>query len=73
MPTGLDDTVPAPVPFFATLRFATARLNVAVTVAVVLIVTLHVSAVPEHPPPLQPANTALTPGAAVKVTTLPAR
>ena len=46
------------------------ELNVAVTLASDVMVSVHVPEVPEHAPD-QPENTELQPGAAVRVTTVP--
>jgi hypothetical protein len=71
MPDGLLVTVPlAPVvDVFATARFASVELKVAVTLRAWLIVTTHVP-VPEQPSPLQPMNWTFAPGVAVSVTTV---
>ncbi len=61
---------PVPVPAFVTVRVCWTRLKVAVTVASAFIVTLQVP-VPEHPPPLQPANTTFASGVAVSWTPVP--
>jgi hypothetical protein len=47
-------------------------VNVAVTASAALIVTVHVVAVPEQPPPLQPANAEPLLGVSVNVTAVPA-
>jgi len=69
MPAGLDVTVPLPAPALATLSVAV-RLNVAVTVWSVLIVTVHGLAAPVQAPD-QPAKVEPGSGVAVKVTTVP--
>lgn len=70
--------VPAPEPGLepgcaietVSVKFGGGKLNVAVTVSAAFIVTEHVP-VPEHPAPLQPANTDPDAGAAVSVTFVP--
>ena len=66
------DTVPAPVPFFATLseNVLPELLKVAVTERAWVIDTLHVVAVPLQAP-LQPANVEPLAAAAVSVTDVP--
>ena len=69
MPRGELVTVPVPVPAFKTLRVAGAR-NVAVTVRLSVMVTVHVF--PELlSQPLQPANTDPASSTAVSVTVVP--
>jgi hypothetical protein len=46
-------------------------LKVAVTDCAALIVTVHVVAAPEQPPPLQPVNAEPLLGASVNVTNVP--
>jgi hypothetical protein len=48
--------VPVPVPLFMTVIACMSTWNIAVTVVSAVNVTLHVVAVPEHPPPDQPPN-----------------
>jgi len=60
-------TVPAPVPFFVTVRAKLWSVNVAVTVVAAVMVTTH-GPVPEHPPPLQLVKLEPVAGAAVRVT-----
>src|SRR5215213_8578159 len=70
MPAGLLDTVPVPVPSFATVRLNVgSRLNVAVTVRAWSIVTVH-APVPVHAP-AQPANSNPAEAAGVSVTIVP--
>ena len=70
MPAGLLVMVP-PDPA-VTLTRNEAGMKLADTGVAALIVTTQVREVPEHPPPLQPANTdAADAGAAVSVTTVP--
>ncbi len=70
---GPPETTPVPVPFLVTFSVQYVPppvvLNVAVTVLAASIVTVHVP-VPEHPPPLHPANVE-APGVAVSVTDVP--
>ena len=63
-PAGALVTVPPPVPVFVTVSVGLST-NVAVTVFAASIVTVHVSAVPVHPPPVKPANVEPAPPAAV--------
>ena len=60
-------TAPLPVPDFVTVRMYELSVNVAVTLAAIVIVTVH-AAVPLQPPPLQPANVDPADGAALSVT-----
>lgn len=70
MPLGLLVTVPPPVPDLVTVTAVlAAALKTAVTVA--FPVTAHIT-VPEHPPPLHPANTDPGEAEAVSVTDVPA-
>ncbi len=57
IPTGELLTDPEPVPDIVTDTGKVAATNVALTDCTALIVTVHVVAVPEHPPPLHPENT----------------
>jgi hypothetical protein len=67
MPGGL--LVTEPFPLIRTVRvLGGGRLNVAITVWALSIVTIHVNAVPEQPPPFQPANVEGEVGLAVRVT-----
>jgi len=70
IPDGLLATVPVPVPALVTARVKACVLNVAVTDLAAFIVTVQVP-VPEHPPPLQPANTEPLAALAVRVTEVP--
>ncbi len=67
MPLGLELIVPEPMPFLATLSWNSMGANVAVTLWSRPICTVQVGASPEHPPPCQLINLALTPGVAVRV------
>jgi hypothetical protein len=69
-PAGALETVPVPVPLFATVSVTGVRLNVAVTVVAVFTVATQVP-VPLQPPPLQPAKVAPAVGAAVRVNWVP--
>lgn len=69
IPAGLLDTDPLPVPAVVTDNWEVG-LNVAVTVSAAFTVTVQ-GAVPEHPWPLQPANTEFAPAVAVSVTSVP--
>lgn len=69
IPAGLLDTDPLPVPAVVTDNWEVG-LNVAVTVSAAFTVTVQ-DAVPEHPWPLQPANTEFAPAVAVSVTSVP--
>src|SRR5207244_12644802 len=62
--------VPVPAPALLTVSVKVWIANVAVTEVAALIVTVQV-AVPEQPPPLQPAKVEPATGAAVKVTEVP--
>lgn len=69
MPVGELVTVPDPVPARVTETGKVAGMKLAVTAVAAVIVTEQVPT-PEHPPPLQPANTdAADVGEAVSVTT----
>jgi hypothetical protein len=70
IPAGLELTVPLPVPDLLTDKENVCTLKVAVTDVAAFIVTEQVP-VPEHPPPLQPANVDPPAGAAVSVTDVP--
>jgi hypothetical protein len=70
MPTGELVTVPEPVPAFVTVSVRDLSTKVAVTVLAASIVTMHVVAVPLHPPPVKPLKSAFAAGAAVSVTTV---
>lgn len=69
MPAGELVTEPEPVPAKETVN-VTEGTNVAVTVTFEFIATVHVP-VPVHAPPLQPVNTELPCGAAVRDTLEP--
>src|SRR2546430_7317628 len=60
-------TVPAPVPFFVTVRAKLCSVIAAATVVAAVMVTTH-GLVPEHPPPLQPVKAEPVAGLAVSVT-----
>jgi hypothetical protein len=66
-------TTPVPDPARLTLKANTlwVRLNVAVTVWLVLSVTAHVELLPLQPPPDQPAKVEFAAGVSVNVTTVP--
>jgi len=70
IPAGLEVTVPLPDPVLLTKSVNVCTLKVAVTDVAAFMVTEHVP-VPEHPPPLQPANVEPPAGAAVSVTDVP--
>src|SRR5437773_6450261 len=70
MPAGALVTVPLPAPALLTVSVKDCRAKVAVTVCAAFTVTVQV-AVPEQPPPLQPAKVEPATGAAVKVTEVP--
>jgi hypothetical protein len=70
IPAGLDVTVPLPDPVLLTDSVNVCTLKVAVTDVAAFMVTEHVP-VPEHPPPLQPANVDPPAGDAVSVTAVP--
>ncbi len=63
-------TDPVPVPLSTTVSVGFVMLNVAVTDSAALIVTTH-DPVPEHPPPLHPANVELESCDPVNVTCVP--
>jgi hypothetical protein len=73
MPPVLLVTPPPPVPAGVTVKAKSVPtvLKVAVTACAALIVTVHVAAVPEQPPPLQPANVEPLVGVSVSVTEAP--
>lgn len=70
-PAGAEETVPVPVPCFATVseKLAVEALKVAVTLAAAFSVTTQVD-VPEHEP-LHPAKAEPAAGVAVSVTAVP--
>src|SRR5207247_2109293 len=70
IPGGSEVTVPLPVPALLLVRLTVWRLKVAVTVVAAFRVTEQV-AVPEQPPPLQPAKVEPVAGVAVRVTGVP--
>jgi hypothetical protein len=70
MPAGVDVTVPLPAPALTTDSGYALIVNVAVTVAAAVIVTVH-APVPLQPPPLHPANVDPAAGDAVSVTLVP--
>jgi hypothetical protein len=70
IPAGLEVTVPTPLPDRATARGNVSRSKRAPMDVFAAIVTAHVP-VPAQPPPVHPAKSELTPGAAVSVTTVP--
>jgi hypothetical protein len=70
MPAGVLVTLPVPAPVRLTVSARVIAVNVAVTLALAVMVTTH-KPVPEHPLPLQPAKVEVRPGVAVSVTTVP--
>ncbi len=70
MPSGLLDTVPTPSPALTTVSSGPAKI--AVTVFASSTVTVHVVAVPVHPPPVKPPKVEPVAGAAVNWTIVPA-
>ena len=69
IPAGELETEPEPVPAKVTETGNVAGMKLAVTDVIAVIVTVQVVAVPEHPPPLQPAKTdAADVGDSVRVT-----
>jgi len=72
IPVGVLITVPAPVPASLTVsaKLFVVLLNVAVTAVAAVTVTTQVP-VPEHPPPVQPANVEPSAADAVSVTAVP--
>ncbi len=69
MPAGLLLTVPAPAPCGTTVS-ENCGLKVAVTLLLLFKVTLQ-APVPEHPAPLQPANTEPAADVSARLTTVP--
>ena len=69
MPAGVDVTVPAPVPPLLTVSGYCKRVNMAVT-CVGALTPIMQGAVPEQPPPDQPANADPAAGDADSVTVL---
>ena len=67
----VDVTVPVPVPARTMVRVFVGSEKVAVTAVAADIVTVQVAALPEHPPPDQPANTEPVAAAAVRTTLAP--
>ena len=72
IPAGALVTIPVPVPASLTVnaKLFVVLLNVAVTAVAAVTVTTQVP-VPEHPPPVQPANVEPSAGNAVSVTAVP--
>lgn len=70
MPAGELLTLPLPVPDLATVTVCWILVNLAVTVVSLASVTTHL-AVPEQPPPDQPAKAQLVAGVAVSVILVP--
>jgi len=70
MPAGVELTVPAPVPAFATVTANVCSVKVAVTLRAAVMETVHVP-VPPQAPPLQPVNVEPTLGEAVRTTDVP--
>src|SRR5262245_15860978 len=70
MPAGVEVTTPLPAPALPTPRVNVCWVKVALTAVAAFMVTLQLL-VPEHPPPLQPANAEPPAGLAESVTKVP--
>ena len=70
IPAGFEVTAPEPLPLRLTVSANVIRSNRAVMAVSAARVTVH-ALVPEHPPPVQPANDDPLIGAAVNVTVVP--
>src|SRR3954469_8511181 len=70
MPTGLDVTVPAPLPGLVTASRIVSSVSLAATLVAPVIVVVQVRPVPVQPP-VQPSNLEPVAGVAVKVTAWP--